>query len=133
MGYQVKQREDSRDRLKKHKNIPLHDKSKASLRTGALRSLLFKSDERTVTNYRLLGHTTAPRPRLRELLLFNFSTVNFRKKIQIQLTCMKDSKKEMSFKLKITGTQERKRPTDRKQDSARCCNENCLQEGLNLL
>lgn len=69
-----------------NKNIPLHDASKASLNTGALRSLLSKSDERRVTNYRLLGHPTAPRPRRRELLLFYFSTVNFRKKIQILLT-----------------------------------------------
>lgn len=81
--------------MKKHKNIALHDANKATLSTGALRSLLFKSDERTVTNYRLLGHPTAPRPRLREVLLFYFSTVNFRKKIQILLTYMKDSKKEM--------------------------------------
>lgn len=77
-----------------NKNIPLYDTSKASPSTSALSSLLFRSDERTVTNYRLLGHPTAPRPRLRELLLFYFSTVNFGK-IQILLTYMKDSKKEM--------------------------------------
>lgn len=56
-----------------NKNIPLYDTSKASPSTGALSSLLFRSDERTVTNYRLLGHPTAPRPRLRELLLFYYS------------------------------------------------------------
>lgn len=137
-GYQGKQSEDSWHRPKQHKNILLHDANKASLNTGALRLLLFKSDERTVTNYRLLGHINSIETKTERdsLVLFQYS--EFQKEDSNTTQIYKGQQEGNVIEIKNSRDYyfslftRKKRPTDCKQDSVRWWNKNYLQEGLNL-